>query len=80
VSEVDGKVVDPAGGTARFHDDEIAFGFLEERGEVGAFGGGVDELVFSRFGVVNAAHGIELAEVESENDHQFCSLGLGLEF
>ena len=47
--EAHGKVVDPSGGTASFHDDEVAFGFLEKGGEVGAFGGGVDELVFSGF-------------------------------
>ena len=49
VAKADGKVVDPAGGTAGFHDDEVAFGFFEKRGEVGAFGCGIDELMFSRF-------------------------------
>ena len=34
-----------------------------------SFRGSVDELAFSGFGVVKAAHGIELAEVESENSH-----------
>jgi hypothetical protein len=36
--------------------------------------------MFARSGIINATHGIELAEVKSENDHQFCSLGLGVEF
>ena len=39
-----------------------------------SFRGSVDELAFSGFGVVKAAHGIELAEVECENDHVGCVL------
>ena len=49
LSEADSKVVDPAGGAASFHDDEVAFGLLEKGGEVSTFGCGVDELMFSGF-------------------------------
>ena len=42
----DSQVVDPSGGAARFHDDQVASGFLEKRGKVRAFGFGVDEHVF----------------------------------
>ncbi len=69
VAKVHGEVVDPSGRAARFHDDEIAFVFFEERGKVVSIGWGIDELVFASFGVVKATHGIELTEVESENDH-----------
>ena len=40
---------------------------------------GVEEGVFSRFCVEEAAHGIELAKVKSENFHLSFSMGLGLE-
>ena len=75
-----GEVVDPARRTASFHDNEVAFSLLEKSCKVVSFGSSVDELMFARSGIINATHGIELAEVKSENDHQFCSLGLGLEF
>ncbi len=48
-SEADSQVVNPARGAARFHDDQVAFGFLEKRGQVIAFGFGVDEHMFCRF-------------------------------
>ncbi len=34
--------------------------------------------MFSSFCIEEAAHGIELTEIESENLHWFCSMGLGL--
>ena len=49
VSEADGQVVEPAGWPASFHDDNLAFGFLEERREVVSFGGGIAELMFLSF-------------------------------
>jgi hypothetical protein len=54
--------------------------FLEEGVEVISFGGSVQKRVLSGFGVEKAAHGIEFSEIESENFHRRCSLGLGLEF
>ena len=63
--------------SAGFQDDEIALGFLEKSGEVVSLGCGVDEFVFASLGVENAAHRIELAEVESENNHA-CHVLLGL--
>ena len=42
---------------------------LEEDRKVTAFGGGRMERVFSSLRIEKAAHGIELAEVESENFH-----------
>lgn len=63
------QVVDPARGPAGFHDDEIAAVFFEDRGEIVAIGGGIEKGMFSRCCVEEAAHGIELAEVESENFH-----------
>ncbi len=68
-SQADGEVVDPARGTAGFHDDEIDLVVFEDSGEIVAVGCKVEENVFSGFGIEKAAHGIELAEVQSENFH-----------
>ena len=73
----DGQVVDPAGGAARFHNDEIDFVFLEEGVEVISFGGSVQKRVLSGFGVEKAAHGIELTEIQSENFQGMRFLGFG---
>ncbi len=66
-SKADRKVIDPSGGSAGFHDNEIDFVFFEDSGEVIPIGCGVEKRVFPSFGVEKAAHGIELTEVESEN-------------
>ena len=60
-SEADREIIDPSGGSAGFHDNEIDFVFLEDSGEVIPIGCGVEKRVFSSFGVEKAAHGIELA-------------------
>ena len=73
----DGQVVDPAGGSARFHDDAVDFVVLEERVEVISFGGSVQKRVLSGFGVEKAAHGIELTEIQSENLQGMSLLGFG---
>ena len=73
----DGQVVDPAGGAARVHNDEIDFVFLEEGVEVISFGGSVQKRVLSGFGVEKAAHGIELTEIQSENFQGMRFLGFG---
>ena len=53
--------------------------FLENSREVVSIRWGVEEGVFSSFCVEEAAHGIELTKVKSENFHFSCSMGLGLE-
>ncbi len=80
-SETHCKIVDPSGGSTSFHDDEVdlVLVLFEDGGEVVSIGGRVKKRVFSSFGVEKAAHGIELTEVESENFHSYCPLGLGLE-
>jgi hypothetical protein len=50
---------------------------FEKRVEVIAFGGSVAEGMLSRFGIEKAAHGIELAQIESENFHGMRFLGFG---
>lgn len=72
-----GQVVDPAGGAARFHNDEIDFVFLEEGVEVISFGGSVQKRVLSGFGVEKAAHGVEFSEIQSENFQGMSLLGFG---
>ena len=74
------QVVDPTGRPASFHDDQIDFVLvlLEDGGEVVSIGSGIEERMFASFGVIKAAHGIEFAEVESENLHDYSALGLGL--
>lgn len=73
----DGQVVDPAGGAARVHNDEIDFVFLEEGVEVISFGGSVQKRVLSGFGVEKAAHGVEFSEIQSENFQGMSLLGFG---
>ncbi len=63
------EIVDPAGRSAGFHDDEISFVLFEDGGEVITIGGRVKELVFASFCVEEAVHGIEFTEIESENFH-----------
>ena len=53
--------------------------FLENSREVVSIRWGVEEGVFSSFCVEEAAHGIELTKVKSENFHFSSSMGLGLE-
>ncbi|MFN9411341.1 MAG: hypothetical protein ACK57V_03050, partial [Pirellula sp.] len=55
------------------------FVFLENSREVVSIRWGVEEGVFSSFCVEEAAHGIELTKVKSENFHFSSSMGLGLE-
>ena len=52
---------------------------LENSREVVAIRCGVLEGVFSSFCVEEAAHGIELTKVKSENFCVSCSMGVGLE-
>lgn len=73
------QIVDPAGRTAGLHDDQVDFVFFEDGGEIISFGGGIEKGVFASFRIEKAAHGIEFTEVESENSHGYCSLGLGSE-
>ena len=78
VAEADGQVVDPAGGAAGFHDDEVDFVRFKDRFEVTPLGGRVKERMLPRFRVKKAAHGIELAEIQSENFHRWLSCGFGV--
>ena len=68
-SQANGQVIDPARGTAGFHDDQVDFVFLEDGRQVVSVGNRVEEFVFSSFGVEKAAPGLEFAEVECENFH-----------
>lgn len=52
---------------------------LENSREIVAIRCSIVEGVFSSFCVEEAAHGIELTKVKSENFHVSCSMGLGLE-
>ncbi len=63
------QIANPTRRPARFHDDQITFRLLEERTDGQSVCGDINELVFASFGVKKAVHGIELTEVESENDH-----------
>jgi hypothetical protein len=53
--------------------------FFENSRELVAIRCGIEEGVFSIFCVEEAAHGIELTKVKSENFCVSCSMGLGLE-
>jgi len=64
-----GEVVDPARGATGFHDNEVNFFAFEDGREVVWIGGGVQIPVLACGGAEEAAHGIELAEVKSENVH-----------
>ena len=63
------QIVDPARGAAGFHDNEVNFLAFEGSGEVGRIGFCREESVLSCCGVKEAAHGVEFAEVKSENLH-----------
>ncbi len=74
-----GQIVDPTRGSAGFHDNEVRRIVFEDCGQVISVGRSVDKLMFASFCIKVAAHGIEFAEIKSENIVWF-SLGLGLEF
>ena len=63
------EVVDPARGAAGLHDDEVDFLAFEDGGEVSRVGCRGEEPVLASSGVKEAAHGVEFAEVKSENIH-----------
>jgi hypothetical protein len=65
----DGRVVDPVGGAARFHDDEVVFVFFEHGLKVVPIGGSVQDEYLRFFGVEKAAHGIEVTDIQRENLH-----------
>ena len=56
--EAHGKVVDPTGRPAGFHDDEVEFVLFEDSLEVTPLGSGVVEGMFPSFCIKEAAHGI----------------------
>ncbi len=64
-----GQVANPPRGSTGFHDHEVDLLAFQHRREVIAFGRCVQEPVFPRLGVEKAAHGIEFAEIQSENVH-----------
>lgn len=74
-----GQIVDPAGRSAGLHDDEVDFVLFEDRVQVIPLGRCVQECVFPSFSVKKAAHGIEFAEIKSENFHwMFLGNGVGI--
>ena len=74
-----GQIVDPAGRSAGFHDDEVDFVLLEDRIQVTPLGRRIEEGMFPSFSVKKTAHGIEFAEIKSENFHWlFLGNGVGL--
>ncbi len=75
----DGQVIDPARGTASFHDDQIDFlAILEDCREIASIGSRGEEFSLASFGIEKAAHRIELAEVVSaKSSCSKCPRGLG---
>ncbi len=74
-----GQIVDPARRSAGFHDDEVDFVLREDRIQVPPLGSCIQECVFPSVRVKKAAHGIELAEIKSENFHLiFLGNGVGI--
>ena len=74
-----GQIVDPAGRSAGFHDDEVDFVLLEDRLQVTPLGSCIQECAFPIFSVKKTAHGIEFAEIQSENFYWlFLGNGVGL--
>ena len=53
-----GKIIDPTGRPAGFHDDEVDFVLFEDSLEVTPLGSGVVEGMNPSFCVKEAAHGI----------------------
>ena len=72
-----GEIVDPTRWPASLHDDKIGRIGLEDFHEIITIGSGIDELMFASFCVKVAAHGIEFTEVQSENFHDYESMGCG---
>ena len=61
-----------------FHDDEVRWIFFEDSGQVVPVRRGIDKLIIASYCVKIAAHGIEFAEIKSENFHSLVFLGFGV--
>ena len=61
--------IDPARGATGFHDAEVNFVAFEDSGEVCWVSCRGYEPVLASRGIKEAAHGVEFAEVKSENLH-----------
>ncbi len=63
------QIGDPAAGAAGFHDDQVDRVVLEHSGQVAAGGGHQLKPGFLGIGVEKAAHRVELAQIDCENNH-----------